>query len=719
MKLIKFLQKLSAHRSMVGWFACAFLAWIFIFRHFLLSHLTLTSDAVSYYDHIKFFVDNIGRGVFPLWDPTWSYGSPNAFFLRRIGPFNPCLLFLIFLSKIGLPYTFAYMLYLSAYYFFGCVGFYLLCQRTFQNRIVSLTAFALLYFSALGTRLFDSYLWLMVVPFIWFFYFWFGFTQTPHRLFLLGMTLCAMVIATTYIPFYFFVIWLTFVLCFGLFYSQRLKELFSRYWSFAVREKWIVVMCVCALLVACIPGYSFFKEAKQGEFVLPLRYSTSNVASALGVEDQSTNAWSTPEELMYSSFFSDLRRYKPAVLYIPLLAFLILALGLLTKISRRMLFLMVWIGSLFLITTPSATPIYHFFFEHVFFFKYFRNLHFFLWVILLPLLIVFVAEQLYLLLDNLPINRPHRWKGIMWVVMVHTAAFIFLWWQKEAIVSSYVVTGGSLALCLMGRWDRHRFFSAAAISILFLVVLQAGEVYTYFSKNSEPYAHPYQYDYPYLKFAFTRGEKTKEDADVSASGSGGVSVYFGTQWYNYLTQNVKPAIFQEYARHKFILYDQIEFIRDQTMDIKSIEQSWRMNRNLAYVSLADQEPKPPNRSPSAHPPAEAIFLTENTPFFKVSHYDVNAIRFQTNFTYPQFLVYNDSFHSHWRAAVDDKPVDVYRANVAFKGLWIPAGEHRIVLRYGSSRMYGLNYFILFVYYALFFVLLRMAIGRFRRAQKIA
>ncbi len=49
--------------------------------------------------------------------------------------------------------------------------------------------YLILLFSALGTRLFDSYMMLVTVPLIWFFYFLIAFTQTPRKHLFLGMVL--------------------------------------------------------------------------------------------------------------------------------------------------------------------------------------------------------------------------------------------------------------------------------------------------------------------------------------------------------------------------------------------------------------------------------------------------------------------------------------------------------------------------------------------------
>ena len=50
------------------------------------------------------------------------------------------------------------------------------------------------------------------------------------------------------------------------------------------------------------------------------------------------------------------------------------------------------------------------------------------------------------------------------------------------------------------------------------------------------------------------------------------------------------------------------------------------------------------------------------------------------------LVINDSWGSGWKAYVDDVEQPVLRANYAFRGVVLPEGEHRVVLRYRPSAL---------------------------------
>jgi Bacterial membrane protein YfhO len=46
-----------------------------------------------------------------------------------------------------------------------------------------------------------------------------------------------------------------------------------------------------------------------------------------------------------------------------------------------------------------------------------------------------------------------------------------------------------------------------------------------------------------------------------------------------------------------------------------------------------------------------------------------------------FLVLNDSYHPWWYATVDDTPVDVMKANVIFRAVQVPKGNHKVVFEF--------------------------------------
>jgi uncharacterized membrane protein YfhO len=50
------------------------------------------------------------------------------------------------------------------------------------------------------------------------------------------------------------------------------------------------------------------------------------------------------------------------------------------------------------------------------------------------------------------------------------------------------------------------------------------------------------------------------------------------------------------------------------------------------------------------------------------------------------LVLSDNWYPGWQATLDGKPVNVLRADAAIRAVAVPAGSHRIEMRYLPSGM---------------------------------
>jgi uncharacterized membrane protein YfhO len=69
----------------------------------------------------------------------------------------------------------------------------------------------------------------------------------------------------------------------------------------------------------------------------------------------------------------------------------------------------------------------------------------------------------------------------------------------------------------------------------------------------------------------------------------------------------------------------------------------------------------------------------------------------------RFLVISEVWHPGWRAHIDGRDIKLYRTDVSLMGAWIPAGKHRVVLRFspcywpaavGISALSGVVFLIL-------------------------
>ncbi len=684
-------------------FGVSFLVWLLCFKDFFGGKLAFTSDAVSYYDHIKFFIESLGQGVYPLWDPHWNNGVPNEFFLRRFGSFNPFFLLILLFYKMSGAYLASYLAFLAVYYFVGMYGFYKLAQVIFQEDRCAFLAFLLLMFSSLGTRLFDSYILYFFVPGVWFFYFLLAFIRSWKTYAFLGMSFTVMLVLTTYIPFYFINVFLTFVACCLLFYARSLRACIAGTWAFVRQHKALAAVCFLVVTASALPGALIVKEGGSNNFVLPHRHYTSSATNTMQVGIDTIKSWGMLEDLVYSWAYRDLSRFKFAVVYIPIMAWILWLLGLFNPVKKRLVFLLTWGIMLFLMHSPHF-PFYEFFYEHVFYFKYFRNLHFYLWIALMPLFILVAVEHFRLFLARNESSARLPVKAVGGVILAHMIALYLLWWQSDAIAVSYlsvILSGVFFVLLIAKRLKDGGIF----LFLSALVAIQPLAVYGYLQRNYDETARPYQYDKVSQSFVFrqpfTAEVRLPEDHQERIRYKEN-RLYYATGWFAFLDRNIYYPVLAKYLEHKCLLYDDVRRVTDQDLDFVAVEWSFFEQENLAYVALfkgeegfsfADKKPAKPMRRTS---------ISEKSENFKVLQYNANSVIFETDYPEEKFFVYNDAFHKGWQAFRNGEKIKIYRANVAFKGVFLPAGKNRIVFQFKDNRFRRiLNFLLIIIFHAVF------------------
>ncbi len=644
----------------------AFFIWTVSFWGFLSGKVPLTSDAISYYEHTKFFIDQICSGQFPLWDPNWSGGVPNDFFLRRIGSYNPFYFILISLNLLGVKFFYAYMIFQCCYFFFGMTGFYLLSQKILKSNSAAFLSFLTLTFSVLGSRIFDSYMLLVTIPTIWFFYFLVSFFKQPGKGYALGVSLTTMVLLTTYIPLFFLVIFLSFIVVYSCIFGKSLSSIVGRLYSFINENKLFVALCVAAMILAVIPGLTFFSDSGRGDIAIPGRHYNTEVKHVLAVEPQQLSPWSIMEELFFSSYFTDLSRILFAVVYVPFFALMVVGVGFFIRINRLFLFLCLWILLLLLFSMPIGFPLYNFLYTHSGFVQYFRNLHFLLWFIVFPLFALFIG----LVWKQFALQRRIWSSWTIWVLVisVHSIGFFLLLQQQDALGVTFLtlILSASLYISLLSKkqWAQ-RWIN---LLLLIVVIIQPVVVFTYLVQNYQNEKTFYAYDILKGNFSYTTllaGEVRLPSEENNFGDFLGQpnSFYYTTDNYRRLSKEVDPNRLNQYEHYKFYMYD-------------------HKPDNLSEAFLGK-----PVRGHSKE--------------FQVKRYGSNRVEIQADLPVAQFIVFNDANHWEWAMKVNGKNQEIITANAAFKGFWLSAGKSEVILQFGSIQKHLFNWFLMGLFYGMF------------------
>lgn len=690
----------------------AFLGWIFCFWGYLTIRLDITSDARPYLESVHYFSSALMRGEYPLWEPNRLDGVPVEFFNRRIGSYNPVFLLPGLLNKIGFDFYVAYLIYQSVYFFVGMVGFYHLAVILLKDQTWAFLCFLFLLFSSWGTRLFDSYIYLPFIPLIWFFVFLFSFVRDPRRYSIVGTTFCAMLILTTYIPFFTVVIFAIVFSGWAIFYFRdwgaRIKEI----GTFLKTNRFLAIFCVMALVWSLIPGVRLFRDAARGDIVLndrqaydldPETGQKRLSGTAFEVDFARTTSWGIEEDVLYSASFLDIRHFKLAVVYVPIVALVIISLALWAPMTRltTCLGFVLFMGFL---VSAHRFPVYPFLNQHIFFFKYFRNLHFFLWFLLIPVFILFAVSQIPSLVRWAQ-KSPLRF--LIYCVGVHG----MLLWGVLYFNAGWTTAGILVVSCFF--WiiltrASSRLSPVLIFGVLLgLVLVPSSEVFYYLQKNSYHLESGKPSDWlpgkgkgypkPVLNLPVDQSEENLVLV-TSEPRQAGPAHYFALADYDFLMKHVDWRVFNFYVQNKLYVVDSVEHMDRTNFDHQRLEDVWQRRGNVAFVSDWQNEDEIFSQPASL---ARASVVTAGMPEVKIQKYGSHELTLQTRWSRPRFLVFNDSWHPSWRGFIDGAPVRLRRANVTFKGVWIPAGEHVVSFRFGSITDHLLHKFLMLLFYGMF------------------
>lgn len=88
----------------------------------------------------------------------------------------------------------------------------------------------------------------------------------------------------------------------------------------------------------------------------------------------------------------------------------------------------------------------------------------------------------------------------------------------------------------------------------------------------------------------------------------------------------------------------------------------------------------------ALPQSRDYFFTEKP---EITEYQPTRVTIENADGQDGYLLLKDAYYPGWIATIDGEPTPIYRANVMFRAVWVPAGVHEIVFEYRPAWLPGI------------------------------
>jgi hypothetical protein len=120
-----------------------------------------------------------------------------------------------------------------------------------------------------------------------------------------------------------------------------------------------------------------------------------------------------------------------------------------------------------------------------------------------------------------------------------------------------------------------------------------------------------------------------------------------------------------------------------TTDVIAFDDTWQGSEDaIAYLqgggTATTLHGAPALPEPAIMPDAAS---TSAQGLVRLAHYTPERVTLTVEAPSPAYLVLADAWYPHWQAVVNDQPVPVYRANVMFRAVAVPAGRSEVVFRF--------------------------------------
>jgi hypothetical protein len=165
---------------------------------------------------------------------------------------------------------------------------------------------------------------------------------------------------------------------------------------------------------------------------------------------------------------------------------------------------------------------------------------------------------------------------------------------------------------------------------------------------------------------------------------------------NFLEQTGRPtydpSMLVEYEAPRLVIYENraalprarivhgADRLADEARARAAIEWIGRQPRHAAALKLDDHVILEPDETGAFPPPLDRRVLPGEWVRI-VDESDPDRLVLEARLATPGLVTVADTYYPGWRATIDGAPTPIYPANLAFRAVYVPAGEHTIVFRY--------------------------------------
>ncbi|MBF0569446.1 MAG: hypothetical protein HQL18_01560 [Candidatus Omnitrophica bacterium] len=664
-------------------------SWLWCISPFLNGQLFMGADNGQSLHWITYHFEHFIEGVYPFWDPFHGRGRYDYTQAHLIGEFNPLLLISPLFLSLGLPPYAAFLSFVILYAIVLFGGVYLLLRQLSVRSSLALLGTLLLMFSSIFSALifWQMDLTTITAPMIWFFVFLQGFVSAKHRnrkrWNLAGMGLVVALALTAYIPYYFLTVVGCVLLACLICLPREVVRFFVALLKFLVTDPFFSLFLIALLCLTVFPSLRCLLALKDPQNVLLYGRTTESGVNSLEVGQQMIVNSGLLARASFAELFTDFRNASQHYVYISGLAYVLFLIAVWNRVTRRQVVIFLSGLFLFLIAATSATPVFDFLYQHLSFFRQFRNYYFF-WPALIVMAIVLLIGELEKFLADLPQRGLRKAMLAFWVIAVHGGAALFLLHLQDSSPGTFVMLLASLLWFLTFLfWQPLRARPHVFVVILgFIALVQPIEVLGNFQGLAGRSRAVTEHQRLPMKFAlerprpskelgssyFLRPKLRKDDAGFYADD------YFGQRGSYFLGKTIPKSVLEPYVMKKFVFYPAARLASASKAD---------QGRLIAALSGNGPAVVEDARGVGGSMDGREVVL-DAASFVKVRDFNANAVRLDVALPYRAFFVYNDSYHDQWTVTVDGKRQPLYRANGAFKGVWIDQGAHRVAFQFLSS-----------------------------------